>query len=107
MLIYKIDSNGYFSGTEEVPDDTVGIQLGTTRTAIPEIPDGMYAKWVGTGWELTDQPPPPVQVFIPEPEPVQEFVVVDRLELAKQLVEKLNLSEEETEELVKNIIIGA
>lgn len=105
MLIYKIADNGYFDGTLEVPDDTAGIPLGTTRTPAPEIPDGMHAKWTGAGWELTAEPPI-IASFSQAPEPVQEMVIVDRIELAKQLAEKLNLNAEETEELIKSIIIG-
>lgn len=70
MIIYIILPNGYFGGTQEVPDDEVGIPYGTTRTAVPEIPEGYYAVWNGTGWNLTQTPPP-----IEEPEPVIEETV--------------------------------
>lgn len=58
MKTYVILESGYFGGIEEVPDGTKGIRPGTTRTEVPYIPDGYYAVWLGTGWGLTDNPPP-------------------------------------------------
>jgi hypothetical protein len=71
MLLYIIGENSYFQGTMEYPDDPdeiYGIPYGTTRTPTPEIPEGMYAYWVGNGWELTDAEPPPIVPvkFVPE-----------------------------------------
>lgn len=70
MIIYTILKNGYFGGTQELPDGTAGIPLWTTRTAVPEIPEGMYARWMGTYWAITQDPPPPEPV--PEPELMPE-----------------------------------
>ena len=36
-----------------------------TRTAVPDIPEGYYAVWAGSGWRLTTSPPP---VFVDDVE---------------------------------------
>lgn len=63
MILYRINlSNGYFDGTLEYPDDPeeiMGIPYGTARKATPDIPEGHYAVWNGSGWDLTSSPPPP------------------------------------------------
>lgn len=62
MILYIIGSNGYFQGTMEWPDDPEeirGIPYGTTKRATPEIQEGFYAIWNGSGWTLTSNPPPP------------------------------------------------
>lgn len=56
MIVYRILENGYFGGTEEYPDDG-GIPYGTTRTEVPFIPEGSYAFWAGTGWNIIDTAP--------------------------------------------------
>ena len=61
MILYRIGGNGYFDGTMEWPDDPEeinGIPYGTTKTATPEIPEGSYAVWSGSGWYLIQTPPP-------------------------------------------------
>lgn len=66
MKIYRILENGYFGGEEEVPDDTLGIPLYTTRTAPPDIPSGQFAFWQGTGWLIVSAGPqieePPAEI---------------------------------------------
>lgn len=69
MIIYVILPNGYFGGTMEVPDDTIGIPFGTTRTPVIEIPEGHYAIWKGTYWELTTVSPPVEKEPVEEPLP--------------------------------------
>ena len=67
MILYIIGDNGYFSGTMPWPDDPEeinGIPYGTTRREVPEIPEGMYAVWMGSGWYLTPIPPPPEEIII-------------------------------------------
>jgi hypothetical protein len=64
MIVYRISENGYFNGTEEYPDDA-GIPFGSTRTEVPFIPEGSYAIWTGTGWNITDTPPPGQQITAP------------------------------------------
>jgi len=59
MRIYKILENGYYGGYLDVPDDTQGIPFGTTRTEIIDIPENNFAKWTGSGWSVTSNPPPP------------------------------------------------
>lgn len=58
MKIYKILPNRYYGGEIEVPDGTLGIPKGTTRTAPPFIPPGMTAIWNGKGWDITRFPSP-------------------------------------------------
>ena len=70
MIVARILPNGYFGGFEEYPDDG-GIPYGTTRTLPPEIPDGMYAVWIGTFWNLTTDEPPPLP-----PPPIPDVEVV-------------------------------
>lgn len=77
MIIYVILPNGYFGGTQDVPDDTVGIPFGTTRTPIIDIPEGQYAIWTGAGWSLTVTPPPVEQA--PEEEPVSQPEVIPKV----------------------------
>ena len=61
MKIYKINSTtGYFDGELEVPDETVGIPLFTTRTVVPEWQEGQYAVWAGSDWFITTDPPPTI-----------------------------------------------
>jgi hypothetical protein len=66
MIIYKILDNGYYGGELDYPDSD-GIPFGTTRTVPPEIPEDYYCKWAGNGWELTLDPPRPLQVQYVEP----------------------------------------
>lgn len=69
MKIYQILENLYYGGEIEVPDGTQGIPLYTTRTAPPEIPNGMFGRWNGSGWDVTDQPPPmDLPIVDPAPE---------------------------------------
>lgn len=48
----------YYDGNLILSDNKKGIPLYTTRTAPPDIPEGMYAIWSGRGWNITDIPPP-------------------------------------------------
>ena len=57
MIIHKIETNRYYGGTLEIPNESIGIPLWTTRTAPPEIPNGFFAIWNGGGWDLTTTPP--------------------------------------------------
>lgn len=66
MKIYKILKNGYFGGIEIIPDNRKGIPLYYTRTAPPEISEGMYAVWVGNKWRLTDTAPVKDTVVVSE-----------------------------------------
>ncbi|NBP01408.1 MAG: hypothetical protein EBU90_14950 [Proteobacteria bacterium] len=59
MRINKILPNGYFESSFEVSEDN-GLPLGHIRADAPIIPEGMYAKWGGGGWIITDVPPPPI-----------------------------------------------
>lgn len=69
MIIYKIDqTNGYYAGTMEVPDDPdniFGIPIGTTKKTPPELKDGEYAVWEGSNWYISLNPPP-------QPIPIKE-----------------------------------
>jgi len=67
MIIAKILSNGYFGGLLDLPDSD-GIPYGTTRTLPPEIPEGYYAIWSGTAWNLTTVMPSPIQDVITIPD---------------------------------------
>jgi len=58
MKIYKILENGYYGGYIDVDDNTIGIPYGTTRTEIIDIPENNFAKWTGSGWVVTSNPPP-------------------------------------------------
>jgi hypothetical protein len=73
MKIYRILSNSYFGGEILLPDNTVGIPYGTTRTPVPEIPDGKFAIWNGRGWSITEISPNDVPVENP---PVQKVILV-------------------------------
>ncbi len=57
MIVYRILPNGYFGGIETIEDDSGGIPFGTTWTPVPNIPEGSFAEWNGTGWTITDIPP--------------------------------------------------
>lgn len=61
---YRILENGYFGGIEYYDGD--GIPYGTTRTPVIDIPDGYYAVWTGTAWQLTDVTPPPIVLKFPD-----------------------------------------
>lgn len=71
MILYVIGSNGYFQRTMEYPDDPDninGIPYGTTKKAVPDLSEGQYAVWNGSGWDITlNAPPPEAPVkFVPE-----------------------------------------
>jgi hypothetical protein len=66
MRIYKILKNGYYDGYLDVPDDIQGIPFGTTRTEIIDIPENKFAKWTGSGWEITSHPPPAEVMYATE-----------------------------------------
>jgi len=55
MIIYKIETTGCYGGTLEIPDGSIGIPLWTTRTAPPEIPEGFFAIWNGSGWNISSK----------------------------------------------------
>lgn len=57
MKIYEILQNLYLGKILDHPDEDPGIPIGFTRTPV-DVPEGMWAIWTGTGWNLTDQPPP-------------------------------------------------
>lgn len=61
MIIYKIQQNGYYGGTLEIPDDSIGIPLWTTTVSPPEIPDGFFAIWNGGGWNIVGESPKPIE----------------------------------------------
>jgi hypothetical protein len=52
VKIYQIKADGYYGGMVDVPNGTSGIPLGYTRTAVPVIPAGHTAMWVGTQWRV-------------------------------------------------------
>lgn len=68
MIIHQIQENGYYGGTIEIPDDSVGIPLWTTRTGPQEIPPGMYAVWNGGGWNITNSAPPDPNAVVAIPD---------------------------------------
>jgi hypothetical protein len=57
MKIYKIKGNKYFGGVFEVSDETIGIPVGFTRKAPPEIPEGKWCLFTNGQWTLTDSNP--------------------------------------------------
>lgn len=71
MIVAKILSNGYFGGLLDIPDSD-GIPYGTTRTLPPEIPEGQYAVWAGTSWNLTTATP----INIPDVPAIPDVQVV-------------------------------
>jgi hypothetical protein len=81
MIVARILSNGYFGGLENYPEDS-GIPYGTTRTLPPEIPEGFYAIWAGSGWNLTPTSPVP----IPDPEPTIPDVSVVSMRQARRVL---------------------
>lgn len=56
MKIYQILPNQYLGEILEYPDSEPGIPIGYTRTSI-EVPEGLYAIWMGTFWQITENPP--------------------------------------------------
>lgn len=71
MILYVIGSNGYYQGTMEYPDDPDninGIPYGTTKKAVPNLSEGQYAVWNGSGWDIAlNAPQPEIPVkFVPE-----------------------------------------
>ena len=54
MKIYKIKGNKYFGGVFEVSDETIGIPVGFTRKAPPEIPEGKWCLFTNGQWTLTE-----------------------------------------------------
>lgn len=71
MILYQIGNNGYFEGSLQYPDDPddiFGIPYGTTKQAPPDLDEGEYAVWTGSGWSKTTVPPAPVvpQVVVPQ-----------------------------------------
>jgi hypothetical protein len=65
MNIYQIGQGGYLGSVAQIEPDA-GCPAGFTRTAPPEIPEGSFAVWAGTRWEITDVAyVPPVFVDVP------------------------------------------
>ena len=81
MKIYHIDSTGNYGGFIEVPDNTPGIPLGYTRTAVPEIPEGFNAVWVGVGWKLVAKPAPVDNVPVVEAQTVEDTPIEEQDDL--------------------------
>lgn len=69
MKLFRILENGYFGGMSEVPDE-IGFPPGNTTVETPDIPEGMFAKWTGYNWELTD--------VAPSVEQPQEELMIDQ-----------------------------
>lgn len=53
MKLYKIDADGYFAGTFELPHWLPGF----TPIAPPLMPPGAWAHWNGQEWDPTDRQP--------------------------------------------------
>jgi hypothetical protein len=63
MNIYEIGRNGYWTGRVEVISASEGAPAGWTRTALPELAIGEYARWRGA-WKVTTLVPVHIgQVF--------------------------------------------
>lgn len=75
MIVYKILKNRYFGGKLYIPDNEKGIPPYTTRTAVPDIPDNMFAIWNGRGWSITKIPP---QLTPLEPK-IKTIISIDHL----------------------------
>lgn len=55
--IYEFDSNRIFTGNVRQIGDRDGAPKGWTRTQVPEIPSGKFARFVGNGWQIIDNYP--------------------------------------------------
>lgn len=64
-VIYEIDSNGYFTGTQREIAMEEGCPPPFVRADAPEIPEGMFAVFKEGWWEYTDVPPSEVLEFLP------------------------------------------
>lgn len=84
MIVYRILESGYFGGTEEYPDGS-GIPFGTTRTSVPVIPDGYYAKWTGSEWSLTTASPINPSEYVMNTQPVTDVQSVTMRQARKIL----------------------
>ena len=63
MNIYEIGRNSYWTGRINVISDDAGAPAGWTRTALPELAIGEYARWRGA-WKVTTLVPEYIgQVF--------------------------------------------
>jgi hypothetical protein len=56
MIVYEISKDSYYRGNTKTIT-TPGVELGWTRSVVPVIPGGSYAKWMDT-WVITTTPPP-------------------------------------------------
>ena len=54
MTHYRIDTYGYLNGVDTEPrDDATWL-----TTAPPVVPDGQFARWNGSSWEIVAEPSP-------------------------------------------------
>jgi hypothetical protein len=80
MRIHKILETMYYGGSIDYPENEHGIPYGYTRSPPPvEIPpENSYLKWDGHEWNLTDVPPPVIEVPI-EPKIISKLGFLNRL----------------------------
>ena len=62
--IYEFSTlTAYWTGCTKVIDELDGMDSGWTDYPVPEISDGMFARWNFPGWVITTEPPPNLNVL--------------------------------------------
>lgn len=82
MKVYHILPNRYYGGETQLPDQTLGIPIQTTRTPPPPVSQGQYLIWNGNGWLLTKIPP--------SPDPVEDTYEIDTIDDGSSLFDDNN-----------------
>lgn len=64
-IVSQLDAEGFFVGPavadmSPLEPDVWLIPGGAVDAPPPDIPEGMWAKWTGSGWEMVEATPPPV-----------------------------------------------
>lgn len=65
LSIFEIGIDQYWSGVQQEIGVLDGAPPGWTRSPVPALNQGEFARWNGSEWEVTAQPPGPVPVTVP------------------------------------------
>lgn len=79
LTLYLVSAEGYYTGETLVVDPMAPQPNGAILAAPPPTaPDGHYILWTGSGWALTDVPPP-----APTPDQLLDQALARRLQEAE------------------------
>lgn len=65
LTIFEIGTDQYWSGAQQEIGVLDGAPPSWTRSQVPALHKGEFARWNGSEWELTAQAPAPMPIAVP------------------------------------------